>query len=241
MKNRQEAYILLSKELRELAKCDSPAIRESVQKNEGRILTGELGGRYEISFRLEGRKLIGSAHCMNTAKLGFIEESVDLPSEDIPAGLVVELDTAQSELPKGSDVGYFVSTGPAPRSIPDDLVGLSCDEAVARLTELRLTSMCSDEYSDSVLAAEVIRTEPAAGAEVPVTDPVTVWVSLGPEPVEVPSVIGSTVDGAESTLTAGDLRVCDGVDGPPNGTVIGQNPIAGELALPGSCVELSSR
>ena len=53
--------------------------------------------------------------------------------------------------------------------------------------------------------------------------------------------IGLTVDEAEDTLEEAGLLVCDGVDGPPNGVVIGQNPIADEQAQPGRCVELSSR
>ncbi len=168
-------------------------------------------------------------------------EAVPTASEDVAAGLVVGLDAAVTEVPKGDPVRYLVSTGPEARVLPEDVSGLTCDEATELLEALRLVVRCQNEFSDTVQDGEAIRLDPAGGTEVEADSNVTVFISKGPQPVDVPSVIGETVDDAQAILEGVGLRVCDGVDGPPNGVVTGQNPLAGEQAQPGRCVELSSR
>ncbi|MGI9602481.1 MAG: protein kinase domain-containing protein [Acidimicrobiales bacterium] len=168
-------------------------------------------------------------------------EGVPTPHETIEEGLVIGFDEGKTDIPKGEAVRYLVSAGPEPRLLPDSVSGLTCDDATALLQDLRLEVRCRTEFSDTVVEGEVTRLDPAGGTEVAVGITVTVWVSEGREPIEVPTVIGDSVDEAESAIEEVGLSVCDGVDGPPNGVVIGQDPIGGELAQPGECVELSSR
>ena len=59
-------------------------------------------------------------------------------------------------------VSVVLSTGPAPRLLPD-LTGASYTDAVARLQGLRLVPARQNAFSDSVAQGIVISTAPGAG------------------------------------------------------------------------------
>ena len=69
-----------------------------------------------------------------------------------------------------------------------DVVGLTSDEAVKKLTELGLRPLPLKEPSATVAAGTVISQLPAAGESVPKTYPVLLLVSLGPpQPSQLPA------------------------------------------------------
>ena len=85
--------------------------------------------------------------------------------------------------------------------------GQTYDNASATLQQLDLVSQRYDANDPTVPAGTVIRTDPDAGTVVQPKTVVSVFVSLGPKPVAMPSVVGSTVAAATPTLTALGLQI----------------------------------
>jgi serine/threonine-protein kinase len=59
-----------------------------------------------------------------------------------------------------------------------------------------------EDFSADVLPGFVIRTEPAAGQQVPAEATITLVVSKGPEPVRIPNLVGLTQAEANASLNA---------------------------------------
>jgi eukaryotic-like serine/threonine-protein kinase len=188
------------------------------------VPTGELVGisLEDATAILEGNQLT----------VGAVTRAFD---EEAPQGTVLEVVTIERELPTGSAVALRVSDGPAPRAVPDGLAGLPFAEAEALLSEARLVATRTDVYDASVPEGAVISTDPAAGTELPVDSPITVVVSLGPEPVEIPNVEGQSASDAQTTLEGVGLCVSD-TQGPPNNAVIATDPPAGTVVEAGTCI-----
>jgi serine/threonine-protein kinase len=136
-----------------------------------------------------------------------------------------------------------VSTGPETVAIPSDLAGRSEVNVTFILGQLGLLFESQQEYSDTVAEGLVIRTEPAAGTIVTVGDSVTVFVSQGPEPVEVPDLTGMTEDQARTAVTQVGLTLTVSaatVEVPPDqdGRVVSQTPAPLALVPLGRSVEV---
>jgi serine/threonine-protein kinase len=166
-------------------------------------------------------------------KVGTVTPKAD---ENVTKGQVLDWSPRTSTLPKGSAVDLIVSDGPAPRPI-GDLTGKTFDEAAAALRAVGLAPTRADQFSSSVAAGKVIRTDPAAGASVPRDSAVTVIVSKGPDVVRVPSVGGLSVDAAVAKMQQNGLSV-NNVFGPPNRRVFTTLPGAGATVARGSGVDL---
>ena len=69
----------------------------------------------------------------------------------------------------------------------------------------------------------MLRTDPPDGTSAPYGSTVTVTVSSGPPMIPVPNVLGDTVAQATTTLQDAGLTV-SGVQGNPNGPVVGTDP-----------------
>ncbi len=165
--------------------------------------------------------------------------SVPVADETVPIGNVVGFDVPAGtvDLPRNSTVGLIVSSGPEPRAVPAEVVGIDFDTATAQLIALRLVPTRFDECNDTVAAGLVLRTEPAAGTELPADSPVTVVVSNGLCPIPVPDVDGLSLSDAQAVLEGAGFVV--EVNGDPGGAVFGQTPDAGTLLAPGSEVTIA--
>ncbi|WP_122260664.1 Stk1 family PASTA domain-containing Ser/Thr kinase [Ornithinimicrobium cerasi] len=164
-------------------------------------------------------------------------------SEDVPAGTVLEADQAPGTvLRHGTDVTLVVSQGPERYAVPR-LDGLPAGDARAQLEAERLLAGEEiPEFSDTVPRGVVVRTDPAAGTPLPPGTPVTLVVSDGPAPVDVPDVTGRSEAEATALLTGAGLdvevdptRVND--DAVPEGSVVSQAPGPGQVER-GSTVRL---
>jgi serine/threonine-protein kinase len=133
-------------------------------------------------------------------------------------------------------VNVTVSGGPAPRTI-ENYAGRTLEEVQAAFALLRLDAAPVEEFSNTVPAGRVIRTEPAAGATAPRDSTVTVVVSKGPDVVQVPNVIRLSVDAAVARMQEFGLRVTN-VFGPPNRRIFATLPGAGATVARGSGVDL---
>ena len=91
-----------------------------------------------------------------------------------------------------------------------NLVGVSLAEATDQLTDLGFrVEQGHDQYSDDVDEGDVLRVKPRSGTELDVGSSVTLVVSLGPLPVDVPPVEGKTLKDAERLLIAEGFVVGD--------------------------------
>jgi len=97
-------------------------------------------------------------------------------------------------------------------------------------------------YNDGIAAGMVVSQVPTAGNSVAPGTTVELTVSLGPELVSVPNVIGMNQADATAALLAADCILgsvdTTASDTVPAGQVLSQNPSAGTLTTPGSAVSL---
>jgi serine/threonine-protein kinase len=145
--------------------------------------------------------------------------------------------------PYGSTVTIVISMGHAPVAIPP-VTGpnSSYASAAAALTAAGFVPSEIKEYNDTVPAGQVLATNPPATAgPQPFGSTVQVDVSLGPQPVPIPNLVGQTVANAEKTLRGLGFKP-GGPYGPPGATkVAATDPAAGSTALPGSTVNIYTR
>ena len=116
----------------------------------------------------------------------------------------------------GTLVSVTVSSGPAPRVVPD-LTSLSLVDATARLqTDTLLVAQLPDEFSPTVPVGGVARQDPPAGTAVERGSTVSVALSKGPDIVAVPPLAGLTPAQSAQALEAVGL-VIGQVKGDPTG------------------------
>jgi serine/threonine-protein kinase len=148
-------------------------------------------------------------------------------SSSPPAGTEVKPDTA---------VTLVISDGVEPVAVPD-VVGLPVQEAEAAVADAKLRSEVVEEFDQTVPAGVVVSQDPSSGTAGK-RSVVTLVVSKGPPVVEVPDVVGRNVAEAQQMLTAaGFVPNVQQLPGGP-GTVLNQNPGAGDKQPKGSTVTL---
>jgi beta-lactam-binding protein with PASTA domain/tRNA A-37 threonylcarbamoyl transferase component Bud32 len=137
-------------------------------------------------------------------------------SEEFPAGAVMSTEPkGGGEAIRGADIRLVVSQGPERFSVPTDLVGQPVDDVVAFLQDQRsaLQVTTAEEFDNDVDEGRVIRFDPPAGTELRRDEVVTVFVSAGHAPVDVPDVTGQTPEQAKANLEALGFTVKRGEDG----------------------------
>ena len=170
------------------------------------------------------------------SKAGLRWRFTAAPSEDVPGFRVVSWTPSQGLQRQGTVVTVVLSSGPAPRVVPD-LTGASYSDAAAKLQGLRLVPARQNGFSDTVAQGNVISTTPGPGTSVKRDSTVTLVVSAGPDVVTVPDVLGANVAGATSSLQNAGLKVAN-VFGFPSGRVFFTTPPAGSRVHRGSSVNL---
>jgi eukaryotic-like serine/threonine-protein kinase len=130
----------------------------------------------------------------------------------------------------GSTVTLVVSAGPAQVEVAE-VTGVTRDEAVEQLRADGLEPVVVDEHHEEVPSGQVIASAPAGGAVLDEASEVTLTVSLGPAPIEIPELTGSSESEARETLrelgltmTVTDRR---NEATAPAGTVLSQAPPSG--------------
>ncbi|RLK49669.1 Stk1 family PASTA domain-containing Ser/Thr kinase [Microbacterium telephonicum] len=145
---------------------------------------------------------------------------------------------------EGATASLQVSLGPVP-----DVAGMSQDDAAQAMDAVGLETETSREYSDDLDKGLVIRVDGIPDdAPLHKGDTVTLVVSDGPKPVEVPDVTGETIRTAVRELEALGFDVNAGIDDGdlPLGfkywdvyKVRSTNPKAGTMAPKGSTITLT--
>ncbi|MFD3733402.1 Stk1 family PASTA domain-containing Ser/Thr kinase [Streptomyces sp. NPDC058632] len=164
-------------------------------------------------------------------------------SEDVAKDSVISTGPAGgTEVRAGSAVALTVSKG-NPVDIPEvtgeDLRGARAELEEAGLEVEVATGRITSEHD----AGRVARQSPEAGSEAVEGDTVTLTLSKGPELIEVPDVVGDSVDEATRTLEAAGFRVEEdrGLLGLFGDTVDEQSVAGGDTAPEGSTITLRIR
>jgi serine/threonine-protein kinase len=154
-------------------------------------------------------------------------------SETVPVGAVVMTDPGPGErVVSGGTVRVDLSKGPERFEVPD-VAGSTPDQAARIIDDqpLELKGQI-DAYHPNVALGLVIRTMPSSGERVPRDAEITLVVSKGPPPVDVPAVEGLTVDEAKAALTrVGFVPIVDPEewsDTVPAGSVIRQSDLGAQ-------------
>ncbi|KDS92749.1 hypothetical protein DHOM_09475 [Dermabacter hominis 1368] len=162
-------------------------------------------------------------------------------SDDVPKGHVISSDPATgAEVRKGSSVRLTISLGQELFDVPQ-VKGQAVSDATSALTDAGFQVNETREYSADVPKDIVISQDPA-DASLPAGTHVTLTVSDGPEPVEVPSVAGSERKAAIKAIEGAGLvpKVNEQYNSNvPAGQVISQDPAGATSVLPGSEVKIS--
>jgi serine/threonine-protein kinase len=124
-----------------------------------------------------------------------------------------------------------------------DVVGSSYQSAFDSLTAQKLLVDRQYEVSDTVAVDSVIRTDPAAGTSVSENTTITVFVSTGKTPVDMPELKGMTELMAsdllgQSKLVLGEILQAHSAT-VPQGQVIETDPAAGTKIAEGTVVNLT--
>ena len=165
--------------------------------------------------------------------------------EIYPAGQILSTDPAPGRnISASGTITAVVSKGPERYNVPD-LEGVDLAEAKRRLVEeasLTVNDKVTEKYSDTIEKGKVIRTEPAAGTAAKREQSVTLIVSKGAKPVDLPDVVGKTIEEATDLLEGAGFKVSRdraGHQRGANGTVLEQSPTGGNRKLPrGTTIEL---
>ncbi|WP_405643080.1 Stk1 family PASTA domain-containing Ser/Thr kinase [Streptomyces sp. NBC_00019] len=164
-------------------------------------------------------------------------------SEDVIKGFVISTDPeAGTTLRSGAAVALVVSKG-SPVDVPD-VTGESLEDAKADLEDAGLkvkvaSEQVNSEYDKGLVAAQT----PQDGSEAAEGDTVTLTISKGPEMVEVPDVVGDSVDDAKTELEGAGFEVDEdrGLLGLFGDTVKNQSVEGGQTAPKGSTITIEIR
>jgi serine/threonine-protein kinase len=152
------------------------------------------------------------------------------------------LGLAVALLAAGGVAGYQMATGPPPWRVVPGLAGDTRAAAAGSLAPLHLQlSVASRSYDATAKAGTIIAQDVPPGTRLREGAAVGVTLSLGPQPIPVPSLAGQSQQDAQSVLatlglTAGPVTTASSLAA-PQGQVISSSPSSGTL-LPGQAVSL---
>lgn len=120
----------------------------------------------------------------------------------VPVGAVIaQSPAAGTSVKEGSTVSVVVSSGPPPVAVPSlTSVTGGCTQATTILTAAKLRAQCVSQSSTTVAEGKVMSSSPVGRA--PEGSAVRVVVSSGPPIETIPSLTGSTCQGATTALHA---------------------------------------
>ena len=179
-----------------------------------------------------GQQLTAAEGVFEKASLGV--DTSDEFSETRVKGTVLRTSPAAgTEVSKQTNVLVVVSKGQERYAVPT-LTGAKADSVKATLAGRRLKpGETTEAFSETAPAGVVISQDPKAGVSVRRDTPVSVVVSQGRQPLDVPTVTGLAAEAATAKISDAGLtakRLDDAnSDTVPAGEVISQNPTEGTL------------
>ncbi|GAA0609704.1 Stk1 family PASTA domain-containing Ser/Thr kinase [Streptomyces crystallinus] len=164
-------------------------------------------------------------------------------SDTVKRGTVIQTDPETGARVRGNaSVTVVVSRGPEMVKVPD-VGGKPLDDAKKALSDAGLTpGAVTEDFNEDIEQGSVISTTPAAGAPRRADTAVALVVSKG-APVEVPGVVGDSVEDATSALKDQGLAVTiapEQVNSPQEaGSVAAQSAAEGSRLAKGDTVTLT--
>ncbi|MBF8175522.1 Stk1 family PASTA domain-containing Ser/Thr kinase [Streptomyces olivaceus] len=219
-----------------------PGVGDRIRKNDSVSFTVSDGPDRVKLPDLEGYRLDRARTLLKDEGLepGMVTKAF---SEEVPTGFVVSTKPAAGTTVRGgSAVALVVSKG-RPVDVPD-VTGDDLDEARTELSEAGLKVKVAEKRVNSEHdSGQVARQTPEPGSEAAEGDTVTLTVSKGPEMVEVPDVVGDSVDDARQKLEDAGFGVKEdrGLLGLFGDTVKEQSVEGGDTAPKGSSIKITIR
>ena len=156
-------------------------------------------------------------------------------SKDYEDGQIMEQEFKEGDMVKRHTVvKVTVSKGTTKTTIPDNLVGMTKEQATKALHEADLNPVFDEIYSDTVDEGKVAKISPSLGSEVEIGSDVKLFISKGPETktVDVPNLLGKSESAAKQLLASANLSVGsiteDYSDEYDEGEVMSQSPGRGQ-------------
>ena len=165
---------------------------------------------------------------------------------DVEEGLVISAsrESDGGDVSQGGDyfeglkVNLVVSLGAIP-----DVTGESVDDAISILEDKSLVATSGEEtYSDSIAEGDVISVAAAEEGPIRAGSTLVLTVSRGPEPVEIPNVIGMSWSEGKQVLTDLGFKLNYNLAADAIAAIISiksADPAAGTLAAKGSSISLT--
>ncbi|MFF6784867.1 Stk1 family PASTA domain-containing Ser/Thr kinase [Streptomyces sp. NPDC012510] len=216
-----------------------PAPGERIRDNDTVMVRISLGPEIVEVPDLQGDRLDLAKTRLNNDGLepGVVTREF---SEEVVKGQVISTEPASgTEVSAGTAVRIVVSRG-APVTVPE-VSGSSVEDATAELEEAGLkVKTASTRVNSEFDKGLVAKTSPDQGKQVGEGDTVTLTISKGPVMVEVPDVVGDSVDEATQRLKAAGFEVEEdrGFLGLFGDEVKGQSVDGGDTAPKGSTITI---
>ncbi len=138
--------------------------------------------------------------------------------------------------------GWFFGMGPGSAAAIPAVANKTVAQAQELLGQAGFRSTTRDVFDDAVPSGLVIGTEPPAGSEIRKFQPVSLFVSKGPQLFPLPGLTGGSLEEAKTGLNNAEMAlgtVTEQFDEvAPAGIVLSQDPAAGTLARHGTPVNL---
>jgi len=163
-------------------------------------------------------------------------------SETIPQGVIVATDPQPgSGINPTGIITASISQGPERYLVPD-VAGMTPEAATDAITAANLTlGGRTEAFDDNIAVGQVAKTTPKIGSELKSGERVDLVISKGPEPVEIPVVVGKQIKVVEQNLNSLGLQV-DRTnvfsETVKKNSVISIKPKAGNVVSSGSTVEV---
>ncbi|GAA2527417.1 Stk1 family PASTA domain-containing Ser/Thr kinase [Rarobacter incanus] len=189
------------------------------------------GAYTSVPEQLVGQTIDDATAALTAASLVADQETAY--SDTIPNGLIVSTDPESAErVRRGTTVTLVISQGVEYRDVPDEIVGKKLAEVQDAITSAGFPAPTVErEFSDTVDKGVIIASSVPQGSRHPHNTTITLTVSKGKEPVEVPNLAQMTTTEAESVLANRGLNLKVGKkqydDSIPEGAIVSQVPAAG--------------
>jgi serine/threonine-protein kinase len=218
--------------------AQDPPPNSTVQPGDEVTLTFNPPKKTVTLPNLIGKQQAEAEKTLGTLGLNFRTEQRE---SDKPVGEVVDQSPPAGEVNPVQQIVIFVSSGIPQIEIPN-VVGLDSSAAISQLATLGLVVKTLQQPSDRVDAGKVISTDPPAGQSASKGAPITVVVSNGATPIEVPDVNGLLEADARDKLQGNFIvqkKTIVVADPDAVGKVVAQSPDPGQKIPKGSTVTLT--
>lgn len=186
-----------------------PAAGESLKQGDALIIYVSEGAPLGVLV-----EVVGDSREVAFEKLtaqGLTVSATEDSSESVPIGNVISWSVAKQpslaagdQVLQGTVINLVVSNGPALRAVPL-IVGLNLEQATAVAAELGLVlGGSADSFSNDAAAGLVGAQSPPPGEMVPKDSTIVYSISLGPDLVALPNIVGiNFVESEKRLLEAG--------------------------------------